>query len=58
MRRASGSSRPDESGKDVFVDHTSIVGAAIGSLAEGARVSCEVEFAGKVGAKAVKVKRL
>jgi cold shock protein len=48
---------PDEPGKDVFVHQTGIVGGGHRSLAEGARVSYEVEFGGK-GAKAVKVKRL
>jgi cold shock protein len=48
---------PDEPGKDVFVHHTGIAGGGHRSLAEGARVSYEVQFGGK-GTKAVKVKRL
>jgi cold shock protein len=34
---------PDDSSKDVFVHHTSIQGSGFKSLAEGARVSFEIE---------------
>jgi CspA family cold shock protein len=34
---------PDDSGKDLFVHHTAIVGSGFKSLPEGARVSYEQE---------------
>jgi cold shock protein len=45
---------PDDHSKDVFVHHTAIVGDGYRTLAEGARVSYEVE-AGPKGPKAVNV---
>ena len=48
---------PDGPGTDVFVHHTGIVGGGHRSLAEGARISYEVEFGAK-RAKAVNAKRL
>jgi CspA family cold shock protein len=48
---------PDESGKDVFVHHTGIVGDGYHSLAEGARVSFDTE-AGPKGPRAVNVQTL
>jgi CspA family cold shock protein len=34
---------PDDSGKDLFVHHTAIVGSGFKSLAEGQRVSFDAE---------------
>jgi CspA family cold shock protein len=34
---------PDESGKDLFVHHSAIVGSGFKSLSEGAKVSFETE---------------
>jgi CspA family cold shock protein len=34
---------PDDQGKDVFVHHSAIVGSGFKSLAEGAKVSYDVE---------------
>jgi CspA family cold shock protein len=34
---------PDDEGKDVFVHHSAIVGTGFKSLAEGAKVSYDVE---------------
>jgi CspA family cold shock protein len=45
---------PDESGKDLFVHHSAIIGEGYRSLAEGARVSYEAQ-AGDKGPKAVNV---
>ena len=46
---------PDETGKDLFVHHTAVVGSGYRSLAEGARVSFEAE-AGPKGPQAANVK--
>jgi cold shock protein len=46
---------PDETGKDLFVHHTGIVGDGFKSLAEGARVEYETETGDK-GPKAVNVR--
>ena len=48
---------PDESGKDLFVHHTGILGSGFKTLAEGARVSYDAE-AGDKGPKAVNVQPL
>jgi cold shock protein len=48
---------PDESGKDLFVHHTAVVGSGFRSLAEGARVSYEAE-GGPKGPQAVNVQQL
>jgi CspA family cold shock protein len=45
---------PDEPGDDLFVHHTAISGEGFRSLAEGAKVSFEVEQGDK-GPKAVNV---
>ena len=46
-----------EDGKDVFVHHSAIEGEGFKSLAEGDRVSFEIEQGAK-GPSAVKVKKL
>ena len=46
-----------EDGKDVFVHHSCIEGSGFKSLAEGDRVSFEIEQGAK-GPSAVKVKKL
>jgi CspA family cold shock protein len=46
-----------EDGKDVFVHHSAIEGSGFKSLAEGDRVSFEIEQGAK-GPAAVKVKKL
>ena len=46
---------PDETGKDLFVDHSGISGDGFKSLAEGARVEYDAE-AGDKGPKAVNVR--
>jgi CspA family cold shock protein len=46
-----------EGGKDVFVHHSAIEGSGFKSLAEGDRVSFEIEQGAK-GPSAVKVKKL
>jgi CspA family cold shock protein len=48
---------PDESGKDLFVHHSGIVGEGYRSLAEGSRVSYDAE-AGDKGPKAVNVQAI
>ncbi|MBV9466232.1 MAG: cold-shock protein [Solirubrobacterales bacterium] len=48
---------PDESGKDLFVHHTAVVGDGYRSLAEGARVSYDAEQ-GPKGPQAVNVQQL
>ena len=48
---------PDDGSKDLFVDHTAIVGDGYRSLAEGAKVSCDAERGDK-GPKAVNVRLL
>jgi len=48
---------PDESGKDLFVHHSAIVGEGYRSLSEGAKVSYEAE-AGDKGPKASNVQAL
>ena len=48
---------PDEPGKDLFVNHSGIVGDGYRSLSEGAKVSYDEE-AGDKGPKAVNVKPL
>ena len=48
---------PDDSGKDLFVHHSSIQGNGFKSLAEGAKVSYDVER-GPKGPAAANVKRL
>jgi CspA family cold shock protein len=48
---------PDETGKDLFVHHTAVVGSGFKSLAEGARVSYDAE-AGPKGPQAVNVQQL
>lgn len=48
---------PDESGKDLFVHHTAVVGAGYRSLTEGGRVSYEPE-SGPKGPQAVNVQEL
>ena len=48
---------PDESGKDLFVHHSGIVGDGFKTLAEGAQVSYDEE-AGDKGQKAVNVQPL
>ncbi len=45
---------PDDNSKDVFVHHTAIIGSGYRTLAEGARVSYEVE-PGPKGPKAINV---
>jgi CspA family cold shock protein len=45
---------PEDGSKDLFVHHSAIVGGGYRSLAEGARVSYEVE-AGEKGPRAVNV---
>ena len=49
--------RPDEAGEDLFVHHSGIVGGGYHSLAEGAKVSFDLER-GARGPKAVNVKAL
>jgi cold shock protein len=49
--------RPDEPGEDLFVHHSGIVGGGYHSLAEGAKVSFDLER-GARGPKAVNVKAL
>ena len=48
---------PDETGSDLFVHHSAIIGEGFRSLSEGARVSYEAE-AGPKGPKAVQVQTL
>jgi CspA family cold shock protein len=48
---------PDESGKDLFVHHTAVVGNGYKSLTEGERVSYDAEPGAK-GPKAVNVQQL
>jgi len=48
---------PDESGKDLFVHHSAIVGEGYRSLSEGAKVSYDAE-AGDKGPKAANVQAL
>jgi CspA family cold shock protein len=48
---------PDDSGKDLFVHHSGIVGDGYRSLPEGARVSYDSE-SGDKGPKAVNVTRI
>ena len=48
---------PDDSGKDLFVHHSSVQGNGFKSLAEGAKVSYDVER-GPKGPAAANVKRL
>lgn len=48
---------PDEGDRDLFVHHTGIVGEGYLSLAEGSKVSYEVEEGDK-GLKAVNVSKL
>jgi CspA family cold shock protein len=48
---------PDESGKELFVHHSAIVGEGFKSLAEGAKVSYEAEADSK-GPRAVNVRPL
>ena len=48
---------PDDRSKDLFVHHSAIVGGGYRALAEGARVSYEVE-AGEKGPRAVNVRRV
>ena len=48
---------PDETGKDLFVHHTGIVGDGFKSLAEGARVEYDAE-AGDKGPKAINVRTI
>ena len=47
----------EDGGKDIFVHHSAIEGAGFKSLAEGDRVSFEIEQGAK-GPSAVKVKKL
>jgi CspA family cold shock protein len=47
----------EDGGKDVFVHHSGIEGSGFKSLAEGDRVSFEIEQGAK-GPSAVKVKKL
>ena len=48
---------PEEPGEDLFVHHSSIMGEGYKSLAEGARVSFDVERGDK-GPKAVRVQTI
>jgi CspA family cold shock protein len=48
---------PEDGSKDVFVHHSAIEGSGFKSLAEGDRVSFEIEQGAK-GPAAVKVKKL
>jgi CspA family cold shock protein len=48
---------PDESGKDLFVHHSSVIGEGFRSLTEGARVSYDAE-SGPKGPQAVNVQQL
>jgi CspA family cold shock protein len=48
---------PDETGKDLFVHKTGLVGDGDGSLADGARVSYDAEV-GPRGPQAVNVQQL
>ena len=48
---------PDESGKDLFVHHTGVVGNGFKSLAEGARVTYDAE-SGPKGPQAVNVQQI
>jgi CspA family cold shock protein len=48
---------PDESGKDLFVHHTGVVGNGFRSLTEGARVSYDAE-SGPKGPQAVNVQQI
>ena len=48
---------PDESGKDLFVHHTAVVGGGYRSLTEGGRVSYDPE-SGPKGPQAVNVQEL
>jgi CspA family cold shock protein len=48
---------PDETGKDLFVHHSAVVGNGYKSLAEGARVTYEAE-SGPKGPQAVNVQEL
>jgi len=48
---------PDDSGKDLFVHHSSIVGNGFRSLAEGAKVSYDAEQ-GPKGPAAANVKAI
>ncbi|MDQ6817225.1 MAG: cold-shock protein [Actinomycetota bacterium] len=48
---------PDETGKDLFVHHTAVVGNGYRSLAEGARVSYDPESGAK-GPQAVNVQQI
>ena len=45
---------PDDQSKDLFAHHSAIIGAGYRSLAEGAKVSYEVE-AGDKGPRAAKI---
>ena len=47
---------PDETGKDLFVHHTAVLGNGYRSLAEGARVSYDTEN-GPKGPQAVNVQQ-
>ena len=48
---------PDETGKDLFVHHTEVVGHGVRSLSENARVSYDPE-SGPKGPQAVNVQQL
>ncbi|MGO9958026.1 MAG: cold-shock protein [Solirubrobacteraceae bacterium] len=48
---------PDDSGKDLFVHHSALVGDGYRSLADGARVSYDAEV-GPKGPQAVNVQQI